>query len=919
LWKGNSQIARVETDGEGRFSVEGLVEDSYNVLAFLDLNSTPGVDYLPSYVEDASADEVIFSLRPAASVILEGDIQFFESEELSRTTSYSVLDPDSGRELSGDGFPLLFGGVIEGKKDYLGLEEGHIIVPADTPVKIGVNSSVLVVSEILERYFEVDEPGHIVVPMGGLVAYDVRSYSIPFNIEIFEALLDEVEVRLEEMDSLGFYLTPQRRSTASATRLLSEASYFYDEARYIESFGAGKTGFIELRHTRAEMASMMRDASLSVYIIIALLAFSSSTIAFLLSNRDSTKALGSVAVFALSVATLHATYPGSATLPLGVFLGTSAAALLVALVIALVFPRFMKGRGGNGHVPVRNVLVPIFSIAKRGIRRRRLRFAFTLISITVLVMSFVTLTSFSEGYGLIVKRVSSRRGPVEGVLVRAQGYDQEEPVFLTLTDIYSGWLERQEESILSSPKFESRPQLKPLYSLLDYPITGALGIDPVKEAEMLGLEALLVAGGLPREGGVVLSKVLADELGASVGDTLPIGWLELRLDGVLDDGDLVGLRDIDGSSYLPGKIVNTNPGGEEPIFVYQTCEPFEVVFMHASQASEVPFMGITRVDLAVREGVDAGTFAERLALERGYWAWSSSEEGIHHARLGSYLEGKGLPLIVPWGIVVLSVVVTMLNSMYERRKEIHILSSVGLNPAQIAGIFVAEATIIGLTAGGLGYLAGLVLYKAMAVFQLALEVQQKVSAFWSLASIGISMTAVLMGALVALKSSVVITPSLTRRWRMDAEKVDFYEPWEIMIPVKLVPGEARAFFYFMVDKIRALEDSLTLATSFIKVFDMEGEPFRVEFVYKATQTSIGNFYTKNTLLVDREPIDGETSVRFKSFGEQSWSHETGSLVRMMAMRWSTSRERAGLARARASLSRSSPPFRPSSRRCGRSP
>jgi hypothetical protein len=130
---------------------------------------------------------------------------------------------------------------------------------------------------------------------------------------------------------------------------------------------------------------------------------------------------------------------------------------------------------------------------------------------------------------------------------------------------------------------------------------------------------------------------------------------------------------------------------------------------------------------------------------------------------------------------------------------------------------------------------------------------------------------------------------------MDAEKVDFYEPWEIMIPVKLVPGEARAFFYFMVDEIRALEDSLTLATSFIKVFDEEGEPFRVEFVYKATQTSIGNFYTKNTLLVDREPIDGETSVRFKSFGEQSWSHETGSLVRMMAMRWSTSRERAGLA------------------------
>ena len=92
------------------------------------------------------------------------------------------------------------------------------------------------------------------------------------------------------------------------------------------------------------------------------------------------------------------------------------------------------------------------------------------------------------------------------------------------------------------------------------------------------------------------------------------------------------------------------------------------------------------------------------------------------------MEGEGLPLIIPWAIVVLNVVVTMLNSLFERRREINILSSVGLNPAEIASIFVAEASIMGFIAGGLGYLLGLSFYRLMPLLGLTLEVQQKVSA-----------------------------------------------------------------------------------------------------------------------------------------------------------------------------------------------
>jgi hypothetical protein len=298
--------------------------------------------------------------------------------------------------------------------------------------------------------------------------------------------------------------------------------------------------------------------------------------------------------------------------------------------------------------------------------------------------------------------------------------------------------------------------------------------------------------------------------------------------------------------------------------------------------------GITRIAASVGPGYDAGAFAERLALERGYLAWSSSPEGIHLASLGSFFEGKGMPLLVPWAIVVLNVVLTMLNSMFERREEIHILSSVGLNPAQIAAIFMSEAAIVGFTAGGLGYLGGLGVYKGLAFFGLALEVRQKVSAFWSLASIGIAMTAVLMGAYVALRSSIVITPSLMRRWKMDKSDVKFFEPYEMRVPVRFLPEEMGGYADYMLQALRRLKTHHTKSTSSIKTQDLDDGGMRIDFVYKSPGSIAENFFTKNTLLIEKGEED-EMRVRLRCSADREWAYIVGSLIRMISMRWSTTK------------------------------
>ena len=896
VWLGDDLIASGRTGSDGSFDIDVEADTRYAVYVFADDDSTSGVDYLPSRAEAEPPEggELRLTLVSAASLVFEGDIQFVESEELPLSVVYVVSDPASDGAMNISGFSLRYGSTPDVQSAFLGLETSHLIVPAGAPFSVDVNCSLIIGNWLVSRSFKVDGPGHFPLGRGERVAVDVRLYSVPFNLDLVEALHRRVELKIGDMEMVGFYLTAERGAAASAARQISEARYLYDEGRHIESFDAAKRSYIALRQIMTDLTGMYGDAALSVYILIALLSFSSTTIAFLLSNRNSTKLLSCPALYAVSLAVLYLTYPGSGIIPLELFTASAALALLSSLAVASILPRFLRGRGRDSHLPVRNIIAPIFSIAKRGIRRRRLRFALTLTSLTVLVMSFVALTSFSQGYGLIVSRVSGRGAPVTGVMLRAPGYTEEAPAFMTQTDIESSWLERQPESRVISPKAENFPVAHTVATLNGTPIYGVVGVDPDVESAVIDLAGVLREGALPSEEGILISEALRRRLGVEVGDCLALGDIRVTLLGVFDDEAFRRLRDLDGSAYLPRKLVNLSPEGETPTLVLASCDTSEIVVAHLLTALRMPSVGVARVDIAVKEGIDVNAFAERLALERGYGAWSSSPDGVYFARLGGYLEGKGLPLMVPWAIVILNVLVTMLNSMYERRREIHILSSVGLNPAQIAAIFVAEASIIGIVAGGVGYLAGLSLYRAMAFFKLALEVHQKISAFWCLASIGIAMTAVITGALAALRSSVIITPSLMRRWRFEKER-GVFEPWEVSIPVKLIPEEVETFVDFVVRALKARERSLLKMTSSIRVStEAEGTVQHIDFVYRDAQPG-GRFYTKNTLLIERR-TDMEVAVRLRSYSDEASAHITGSLVRLIAMQWSTMRGRSAASR-----------------------
>ena len=424
---GTRYLDKTSSALDGVFSIDDEYE-SGNLIVFYDDPDTPGVDYIP-YLEEGVEDEAELDiiLLPASSIVIEGSLMYVDTENLALHARYEVIDADN-ETLTPSGIPLVYGSFSNGM-NIIELPKGHIVVPSESIMRVAVNSTFLLGSNVISRSFTTRET--LTAPRGGVAVLDVREYSIPLNFRIASDAEIALDGRLEEMNGYGFYLTKQEGAFSTASRQVSEARTLYMDGQYTESFDTLKKGYITLDHTLGELDSMYRDASLSVYILITFLVAVSLVTGYLLADGVTRVAVDAI-LSAGSLATLYLFYPGSKIIALSDFVSICVAAIIALSLLGNIFPRFFSV-GSGGRVHTRNLIIPIFSIAKRSLRRRKLRFILTLVSIALMVMSFVTLTSFSEGYGLI-EDTYAKKGEWEGVSIREGSWSRSEPTFILLSE-----------------------------------------------------------------------------------------------------------------------------------------------------------------------------------------------------------------------------------------------------------------------------------------------------------------------------------------------------------------------------------------------------------------------------------------------------------------------------------------------------
>ncbi|MGD2200744.1 MAG: carboxypeptidase-like regulatory domain-containing protein, partial [Candidatus Bathyarchaeota archaeon] len=122
LWEEDILLATTRTGSDGAFIFEGEFEGGYTVSVVGNLPETPGYDFVPARVGIRSGEEGVIKLRPGASVVLEGDVQFVETSYLPSSFQYSVLDPGTGEVMEVGGLSLIYGPSEDSLSQVLGLE-----------------------------------------------------------------------------------------------------------------------------------------------------------------------------------------------------------------------------------------------------------------------------------------------------------------------------------------------------------------------------------------------------------------------------------------------------------------------------------------------------------------------------------------------------------------------------------------------------------------------------------------------------------------------------------------------------------------------------------------------------------------------------------------------------------------------------
>jgi hypothetical protein len=166
--------------------------------------------------------------------------------------------------------------------------------------------------------------------------------------------------------------------------------------------------------------------------------------------------------------------------------------------------------------------------------------------------------------------------------------------------------------------------------------------------------------------------------------------------------------------------------------------------------------------------------------------------------------GKGVEtIVVPVLIAALIVLNTMLGSVFERIKEIHIFSSIGLSPTHIGTLFMAEALVYAIIGAVSGYILGQLVSYVLAstgwLKGLSLN-------FSSVAAVGATLIVVAVVMLSTLwpakKASEVATPSTSRSWNIPDPEGDF---WKIRLPFAVTGDQARGVNGYLTEWFKSYE------------------------------------------------------------------------------------------------------------------
>lgn len=152
----------------------------------------------------------------------------------------------------------------------------------------------------------------------------------------------------------------------------------------------------------------------------------------------------------------------------------------------------------------------------------------------------------------------------------------------------------------------------------------------------------------------------------------------------------------------------------------------------------------------------------------GLTLFSGEEEGTFMYHASDALSYSGVPnILIPLLIAVLIVLNTMIGSVYERKREIGVYTSVGLAPFHVSFLFIAEAMAFAVLSVVLGYLLAQTSAEIFSTTSLWQGITVNYSSLAGVAAMILVMLVVLVSVIYPSKVAADIAiPDVYRAWKL---------------------------------------------------------------------------------------------------------------------------------------------------------
>jgi len=313
------------------------------------------------------------------------------------------------------------------------------------------------------------------------------------------------------------------------------------------------------------------------------------------------------------------------------------------------------------------------TLVLRNITRRRSRFAFTLLGITVGIASLVTLLSLGTGLEKEVRKQADVLGA--HLVVTPRGWCAYEQISVLTGETLPEAIPDADVRKISAIKgIQVIPYLTQRTAIQNQPVP-VVGILP---REMKEYKKWEIEKGEYRldEKGVVVGHGIAKQFKLYVDQAIPIRGKDFRIRGILAE---VGNRD-DLAIYLDLPVAQE---------LYGTGDKVSFLSVKVDDISQ-----IDKYILEIQNTANVAVVSDKQLLK--------SVLGIVGA------VGNALQLIAAVAILAacFGIVNTMMTAIYERKREIGILQAIGAKRRTIFALFLAESGFYGLAGGLLGVVAG---------------------------------------------------------------------------------------------------------------------------------------------------------------------------------------------------------------------